>query len=63
MPSRDRRQADNPSVGDARYDIQPPRSYFVPGGPTVRDLGKVQVKRLADIRRGGPYDKGFDDRR
>jgi hypothetical protein len=36
--------------------LQPTREYHVPGGPLAKNLGKVDVYVLAEIRRGGDED-------
>ncbi len=41
----------------ARTSLQPPRSYAFPGGPLARDLGSIDVYKLAEIERGGPDDR------
>jgi hypothetical protein len=40
----------------ARTSPQPPRSYAVPGGPLAKDLGTIDVYKLAEIERGGEHD-------
>ena len=35
---------------------QPVRAYQVPGGPLARDLGALDVYKLAEIARGGVHD-------
>lgn len=40
----------------ARTTLQPLREYEMPGGPLARDLGAVDVIKLAEIERGGPRD-------
>ncbi|MDO8614628.1 MAG: hypothetical protein Q7T33_02690 [Dehalococcoidia bacterium] len=40
----------------ARTSLPPARSYEVPGGPLAKDLGKVDVYKLAEIARGGEHD-------
>lgn len=42
--------------GTNKLSLQPPRTYQIPGGPAARNLGKVEVKVLAEIERGGPDD-------
>lgn len=42
--------------GTNKIELQPPRSYALPGGPQAKNLGKVEVKILAEIERGGPDD-------
>lgn len=44
------------STADRRLSIQDTRTYQVPGGPLAKNLGETEVKVLAEIRRGGPYD-------
>lgn len=44
---------------DNRLALQPVRSYAVPGGPLARNLGEVEVARLAEIMRGGDDDGGY----
>ena len=39
-----------------RTSDPPPISYEVPGGMSPRKRGKVEVKVLAEIERGGPDD-------
>lgn len=46
-----------------RTSLQPARSYQLPGGPYAKDLGKLNVKVLAEIARGGDGDSGYGDRR
>ena len=36
--------------------IQPVRSYQIPGGPTAANLGPIDVKILAEVTRGGAGD-------
>ena len=43
---------------DNRTSPQPNRSFMRPGGPYASGLGEVEVKRLAEIVRGGPDDNG-----
>ena len=50
-------------INDNRLAQQPARSYEVPGGPIARDLGTVEVAKLAEIVRGGEGDSGYGDRR
>lgn len=38
------------------YSLLPTRTYSVPGGPLAKNLGEVEVKKLADIRRGDAED-------
>lgn len=40
----------------ARTTLQPARSYEVPGGPLARDLGSIDVYKLAEVARGGDGD-------
>ena len=40
-----------------RTTLPPARSYEIPGGPFARNLGTVEVAKLAEIERGGEYDK------
>ena len=42
--------------GTNKVELQPPRSYAIPGGPAARSLAEVEVKVLAEIERGGPDD-------
>jgi hypothetical protein len=49
--------------GTNKLSIQPERSYELPGGPHAGSFGKTQIKKLAEILRGGPDDRGFGDRR
>jgi hypothetical protein len=49
--------------GTNKLSQQPPRSCEIPGGPKARNLGEVEVKKLAEIERGGPDDRGFGSRR
>lgn len=46
-----------------KLSLQPPRSYQLPGGPYAKSLGETQVKKLAEIQRGGPDDQGYGGRR
>lgn len=39
-----------------RLSQVPARSYEIPGGPLARDLGSVDVYKLAEIARGGKND-------
>lgn len=48
---------------DKRLSLQPDRSYELPGGPLAKSLGKVDVKVLAEVRRGSADDNGTGDRR
>lgn len=41
----------------ARTELQPARSYEVPGGPIVPNLGQINVYKLSEIARGGEHDK------
>lgn len=45
-----------PLPRDNRYSLQPARTYEVPGGPYAKDLGSIDVLKLAEIVRGGPDD-------
>lgn len=40
----------------ARLALQPAREYLIPGGPLARDLGAVDVAKLAEIERGSSRD-------
>jgi hypothetical protein len=55
----------NPPGRDNRTSLPPPRSYTIGSafGPLARNLDKVNVKRLADIERGGDHDRGYGSRR
>lgn len=46
-----------------RYSKPPDRSYELPGGPIAENLGEVQVKILADFKRGSVDDQGVGDKR
>ena len=48
---------------DRRLELQPARTYMVPGGPLAKDLGEVEVAVLANTTRGGPNDAGYGDKR
>jgi len=48
---------------DNRQSLQPARSYQLPGGPYAKDLGTIEVKVLAEIKRGGDDDRGYGHRR
>lgn len=39
-----------------KTSLQPTRTYQVPGGPLAKNLGSVDVYKLADIERGGDKD-------
>lgn len=54
----------NPPPGySSKTTLTPNRSYELPGGPYARNLGKVEVKILAEIERGSPDDAGYGSRR
>jgi hypothetical protein len=46
-----------PSGYGNRTTLAPTREYHIPGGPIARSAGKVEIKILAEIERGGPDDK------
>lgn len=48
---------------EPRLSDLPNRTYEVPGGPYAKDLGEVQVKVLAEFKRGSDCDRGVGDRR
>lgn len=53
----------SPVPRDNRTSLQPARSYELPGGPYASGLGEVDVKVLAEIKRGSDEDRGVGSRR
>jgi len=48
---------------DNRHTLPPLRTYHIPGGPLAKNLGEVEVIKLAEIVRGGEGDAGYGDKR
>lgn len=42
--------------------LQPTREYFIPGGPLAKNLADVDVKILAEIKRGSEKDNNRNQR-
>jgi hypothetical protein len=47
----------------SRTTLTPLREFHVPGGPYAKDLGKTEIKILAEIERGGDDDRGYGGKR
>lgn len=48
---------------DNRYALQPDRTYAIPGGPAAKNLGAINVNKLAERVRGGDGDSGYGQQR
>ena len=50
-------------MAEKKLETQPERTYEIPGGPYAKDLGTLNVYRLADFKRGSADDRGIGNKR